>query len=287
MLEVAARNRPVDRVEPQRQVRGQHVRHMLLRRIVRVRDRGGGIFRLPLLRTGGALRQLPFVVEQIVEEVIAPLRRCLRPRDLRAAGDGVRPEAAAMPALPAEALILDVGAFGLRADKRRIAGAVGFAEGVAAGDERDRLLVVHRHPLEGFPDVVRGCHEIGLAVRPFRIDVDKSHLHGAERILQLAFAAVAFVAKPGSLGTPVEFLGFPRIHAAAAETERLEAHQLQGDVADENRSRSAQDIFRPYFCLIGQSSRRALSRFALSGQLFSGAKRCWPPPAPPRPSAIR
>ena len=30
----------------------------------------------------------------------------------------------------------------------------------------------------------------------------------------------------------------------------------------------------PYFCLIGQSSRRALSRLTLSGQLLSGAKRC-------------
>jgi hypothetical protein len=40
--------------------------------------------------------------------------------------------------------------------------------------------------------------------------------------------------------------------------------------------RSAQEIFRPYFCLIGQSKRRALSRFALSGQLLRGAKRCVP-----------
>jgi hypothetical protein len=38
--------------------------------------------------------------------------------------------------------------------------------------------------------------------------------------------------------------------------------------------RSAQEILRPYFCLIGQSRRRALSRLALSGQLLSGAKRC-------------
>src|SRR5215472_5611070 len=51
--------------------------------------------------------------------------------------------------------------------------------------------------------------------------------------------------------------------------------------------RSAQESYRPYFCLIGQSSRRALSRFALSGQLLRGAKRCWPLPAPPRPSAMR
>ena len=51
--------------------------------------------------------------------------------------------------------------------------------------------------------------------------------------------------------------------------------------------RSAHEIFRPYFCLIGQSKRRALSRFALSGQLLRGANRCMPAPAPPRPSLIR
>ncbi len=51
--------------------------------------------------------------------------------------------------------------------------------------------------------------------------------------------------------------------------------------------RSAQEILRPYFCLIGQSSRRALSRFTLSGQLLSGAKRWLPRPAPPRPSPMR
>src|SRR5271168_3637240 len=49
--------------------------------------------------------------------------------------------------------------------------------------------------------------------------------------------------------------------------------------------RSAQEIFRPYFCLIGHSSRRALSRFTLSGQLLSGAKRCCPAPA--LPDAVR
>ncbi len=51
--------------------------------------------------------------------------------------------------------------------------------------------------------------------------------------------------------------------------------------------RSAHEIFWPYFCLTGQSRRRALSRLALSGQLFSGAKRCVPSPAPPRPSVTR
>ena len=51
--------------------------------------------------------------------------------------------------------------------------------------------------------------------------------------------------------------------------------------------RSAQESRLPYFCLIGQSKRRALSRLPLSGQLLSGAKRCVPEDAPPRPSAVR
>ena len=51
--------------------------------------------------------------------------------------------------------------------------------------------------------------------------------------------------------------------------------------------RSAHEILRPYFCLTGHSSLRALSRLPLSGQLFSGAKRCSPDPPPPRPSLIR
>ena len=98
-------------------------------------------FRLPLLRAGRALRQLPFVFEQVLEEEVAPLRRRLRPGDFRTAGDGVGADAGAVLAFPAEALVLDGAAFRLRADQRRIAGAVGLAEGVAAGDQRDGLFV--------------------------------------------------------------------------------------------------------------------------------------------------
>src|SRR3954464_5607587 len=52
-------------------------------------------------------------------------------------------------------------------------------------------------------------------------------------------------------------------------------------------SRSAQESLRPYFCLIGQSRRRALSRLTLPGQLLRGAKPRWPRPPPPRPSPGR
>ena len=51
--------------------------------------------------------------------------------------------------------------------------------------------------------------------------------------------------------------------------------------------RSAQLSLLPYFFLMGQSKRRALSRLTLSGQELRGAKRWLPVPAPPRPSATR
>src|SRR6516164_10812331 len=98
---------------------------MLLRLVVGVRDRGSGALRLPLPGAGRALGQLPFVVEEVVEEVVAPLRRRLRPGDLGAAGDAVGPDARAKFALPAEALLLDCPAFRRRTHQRRIAGAVG------------------------------------------------------------------------------------------------------------------------------------------------------------------
>src|ERR1700686_1345414 len=99
---------------------------------------------------------------------------------------------------------------------------MGLAEGVAAGDERNRLLVVHRHASEGFADVARRRDGIGIAVRSFRVDVDQPHLHRAERLMQLAFTAVALVAQPAALGAPVELLRLPGVWPATGEAERLE-----------------------------------------------------------------
>src|SRR5437879_13821991 len=74
MLVEAPRNLLVDRVEPQREVGGQHGRRVTLRRVVGVRHGTGAraTLRLPLVRTGRAFRQLPFIAEQVAEEVVAP-----------------------------------------------------------------------------------------------------------------------------------------------------------------------------------------------------------------------
>src|SRR5689334_22174085 len=108
----------------------------------------GAVLRPPLLRAGRTRRQLPLVLEEELEEVIAPPGRCGGPGDLETAGDGVRAFAGLVSAFPAEALLLEVAALGLRADVRGRRRAVGFAERMTAGDECHRLFVVHRHAAE-------------------------------------------------------------------------------------------------------------------------------------------
>ncbi len=54
-----------------------------------------------------------------------------------------------------------------------------------------------------------------------------------------------------------------------------------------NTIRSPHERLSPYFCLMGHSSRRALSKFWLSGHESSGANRCSALLAPPRPSLTR
>ena len=124
-----------------------------------------------------------------------------------------------------------------------VGGAVGLAERVAAGDERDGLLVVHRHAAERLADVAGRRHRIRVAVRALRVDVDQAHLHRTERIGQLAVAAVALVLEPHPLRTPVDVvLGRPDVGAAAAEAERLEAHRLEGAVAGEDQQVGPRDL---------------------------------------------
>lgn len=104
-------------VETKCEVGGQHGGDPGLRWIEGVRDRGVGALGLPLLRPGRALRQLPLEAEEVLEEVVAPPGRRLAPDDLRAAGNGVCADACAVPAAPAQTLVLDDGAFGLRSDE--------------------------------------------------------------------------------------------------------------------------------------------------------------------------
>ena len=198
----------------------------------------------PLLRAGGAPGELPVVLEQQVEVAVVPTDRIGRPGTFEAAGDRVVTHATAERALPPEALLRHRSALGLGADVLvGVARTVGLAERVATCDQRDRLLVVHRHPGERLTDVACRRHRIGVAVGALRVDVDQTHLDRAEGIRELAVAAVALIIEPHPLRAPVHvLLRRPDVLATAAEAERREAHRLQRPVPGEDQQVGPGDL---------------------------------------------
>ncbi len=246
-------------IEAQREIRRQHRRYQPLRLVVRVRNGRARALRSPLVGAAGALRQFPFVAEQVLEEVDAEASGRRGPRDFQAAGDRIGAFAAAEFVRPAKSLCFEIGGFGLDSDIARRGRAVRLAERVATGDQRDGFFVVHRHAGEGLADVARRGERIGIAVGAFGIDVDQAHLHGRERVFELARVDIAVrvvigdqhaasffdtvravriaqvAAEPGSLATPVHVLvGLPHVRASATEAEGFEAHSFQRNVAGQD-----------------------------------------------------
>ena len=187
------------------------------------------------LPPAGLFDELPLVGVEDVEELVVPARRVVGPRDLEAGGDRVAALARAEGVLPAEALLLDARGLGVVTDVGVGRRAVGLAEGVTTGDERDGLLVVHGHAAERLADVARRGQRVGVAIRALGVDVDEAHLDGREGLLQVALARVALVAEPLGLGTPVDVVvGLPDIGASTGVAEGGEAHGLERDVAGED-----------------------------------------------------
>ena len=238
ILVEALRDRRIVRVHPQREIRRDHHRSVSFRGIVGIRNgiRCCPALRGPLVCTAGTLHAFPFVTEEIFKEVVVPLRGVVGPCAFQTAGDRVRATPVAKRVFPAEALLLNARALRLGPDILAcIACAVGFAEGVPAGNERNGLFIIHRHSGERFADIPRRGDRIGITVRPLRIHVNQAHLNRAERLFELTIAGIALVAQPRTFRPPENIcFGFPEVLAPAAETEGLETHRLQGDVAGKN-----------------------------------------------------
>src|SRR6185436_12201387 len=116
MLEEATRDFLVSRIEAQRKIRSQHGRHELAGLVEGVRDRCARCLGNPLMSAGGALGELPLEAEQILEKVVAPLRRGRGPGDFQSAGDGIGAGAGAELVAPAEAQSLQIAGFRFDAD---------------------------------------------------------------------------------------------------------------------------------------------------------------------------
>ena len=224
----------VGRVHLQGQVGGEHDGGVELLGIMSIRNGSlrGRFLGCPLMSARWALGQHPVVAEEIVEVAVGPLSLRGGPGTLKTAGDGVAGVALSKFAQPAKTLSFDALPLRFRADILiRTGRAMGLPESVAAGDQSDRFLVVHRHAGEGFTDVPGGRERVGLRVRSLRVHVDQTHLHGRQRIGQFPVAAVTLVRQPFVFRSPVNvLLGFPHIGPTSGESKRLQAHVFERHV---------------------------------------------------------
>src|SRR5919201_1689084 len=235
MLAEALRDRPINGIHFQRQVGREHHGRLPLRPIMSIGRRGhyatGLRLGSVLLPAGRARRQLIVVVVEVLEEPVVPLRRLAGPGALEPAGDRVVALAAAKPVLPAETLLLQAGALRFGTDVLDGGGGtVGLADGVAADDERHRLLVVHRHAGERLANVFRRKGRVRLAARTLRVHVDQAHVIGTEGPPEVALGGVALIAcraaaEPGAFRAPEDLVGLPPVLAPEGEAERPEAHR--------------------------------------------------------------
>ena len=271
----AARNHLIRRVGAQGDVGGEHEGGVLHGRVVGIGDGAGpaAVHGAPLVGTGGALGQLPLVAEQVVEVVVAPLGGRARPGAFEAAGDGVLRVALAEAVAPALAQLFEGRAGGLAGHEFGGVGrAVGFAEGVAAGNQGHGFFVVHGHAAEGFADVAGRALGDGLTVGAFGVHVDKAHLHGGQRVFQLPVVHVALVAEPLGFGAPVHvFLRLPHVGPATAEAEGLQAHRLQGAVAGQNHEVGPGDLLA-VFLLDGPQQQAGLVEVGVVGPAIEGGE---------------
>ncbi len=218
------------RVKAQRQVGDQHGGLAFFLRIKRVRNDFRGVFRFELNRACRAAGLYPLVFVQVFEEVVAPLGWRLRPDNFQTGGDRVGARAAAVAVRPAEALRFDRRRFRLCANVAGHRGAVGFAQRMAAGDQRDDLFIIHRHIAEGRANCGGRGERVAAGIRTFRVDVNQPHFGGADRLLIQAFRMT--MGQPFGFITPVNVqIRFPYVFTTGPEAKGAETGVFQRHVA--------------------------------------------------------
>ena len=238
---------------------------------------GLDVDRTPLVGTGGALGEFPFVVQQQVEVTVVPFRGVGGPSAFDAAGHGVATHAAGGVVLPAKALLVDLGALRCRTVVFGAAIAVGFTDGVTTGGQRAGLFVVHGHASECQTHIVRRALRIWLAHDPLGVDVNQTHLDRSQGVFQrFTVLARSFVAVGGGhplfFRTPVHVLfGVPDVFATKRESIGLQTHGFVGDVASQNKQIGPADFVAVFF-LDGPQQAAGFVQVAVVGPRVQGCE---------------
>ena len=209
------------RIKAQGQVGDQHCWLAFFRRIKRIGDNLRCVNRFKLNSACRAASLHPLIFEQVLEEIVAPLGRSLRPDNFQTRSDGICTRAAAVAAGPAQALRFNWCRFRIRTNMGCWCCTVGFAQRMTTTNQRDSFFVVHSHVTEGRANSRCRRKRFAAMVRPFRVHIDKAHFGCAQRRFCQLFRMA--VSQPGFLITPVYVqIRFPDVFTPCTKTEGTE-----------------------------------------------------------------
>ena len=110
-------------------------------------------------------------------------------------------------------------------------------------NQRHCLLIVHRHPRKRLPNVPSRSQRIRFPIRPFRIHINQTHLHRAQRIRQMPIPSVSLVSQPLTLRPPINILlRLPHICTPTRKPEGLKSHRLQRHIPGQHHQIRPRDL---------------------------------------------
>ncbi len=164
--------------------------------------------------------------------------------------------------MPAETLRFNRRGFRIDADVVRRRCPVGFAERMAACDQRHGLFIVHAHVTERCANGGRGGGRVATVVRPFRVDVDKAHFSRAKRRLRQRFRVAML--KPVLLIAPVDVhIRLPDVFTPGPETKSAEPGIFQRHVAGEDKQVSPGDFLAIFLFHRPQQATRFIEAYVI------------------------
>ena len=142
-----------------------------------------------------------------------------------------------MAVCPAKAHLFNRRPFWFCTNKLRITSAMCLTKCVTTSNKCHSLFIIHSHPAKCLTHILRTQQRIWISIRAFRVNINQTHLHRCQRIIQrLACIAIAIIIQPSCFCTPVNiFFRMPDIRASTAKTKGLATHRFNRHISSKNK----------------------------------------------------
>ena len=152
------------------------------------------IFWFPLMCSGRAFGKLPVVTKKIFEIIVAPFCWSSCPCAFQTTCNSIACITTAVSIFPTKALFFNTGSCWLCSNVfSGVGSAMGFTKSVPTGNKCYGFFIIHSHAAKSFTNITGRSQRVWVAVGPFRIYINQSHLNRSQWILQVTVAGITLV----------------------------------------------------------------------------------------------